>query len=93
MDNRVKLVRQPDGVWTSDVDGTNRRVVLDETSLVVWRTMGLSSYGVVEVTQSSKGDIEKFVLLQTGEELTELEFTKQHSLYRAMNLRNQYIQE
>lgn len=93
MDNRVKLIKQPDGVWTSDIDGTTRVVVLDETSLIVWRCLGLHPDGVVEITQTARGVIEKFTLLQTGEQLTELVFTKQHSLYRAMNLRQQYFGE
>lgn len=90
MDNRVKLIKQPDGVWTSDVSGVARHVVLDEAPLIVWRTLGLHPGGAVEVTQTAKGDIEKFTLLATGELLTELEFSKQHSLYQAMNLRQQY---
>ncbi|ARV77025.1 hypothetical protein PHABIO_394 [Pseudomonas phage Phabio] len=91
MDNRVKLVKQPDKVWTVTVDGVQRLVTLDETPLIVWKTLGLHPDGVVEVYQTSSGVIEKFVLLPSEVELTELEFTKQHSLYRAMNIRGQYV--
>lgn len=90
MDNRVKLVRQPDKVWTVTIDGVERLVTLDESPLIVWRALGLHPSGAVEVYQTSCGQIEKFVLLTVGEELTELEFTKQHSLYQAMNIRGQY---
>lgn len=90
MDNRVKLTRQDDGSWTTNVDGVDRVVVLDESQLIVWRTLGLHPGGAVEVHQNSRGVIEKFVLLETGEELKELEFTRQHTLYRAMNVRVPY---
>lgn len=90
MDNLVRLIKQPDGVWTSDVDGILRTVVLDESSLIVWRALGLHPSGVVEVTQSSNGNIEKFTALQTGEDLKYLVFNRNHALYRSMNLRNQY---
>lgn len=91
MDNRVKLVKQPDGTWTTNVDNVDRIVALDETPLIVWRTLGLHPGGVVEVHQLSNGTIERFSLLSTGEELTELEFTRQHTLFRSLNIRQPYL--
>lgn len=91
MTNLVKLVKQPDGVWTTSHEGLDYEVMLDESKVIVWRTLGLHPGGAVEVTQSVKGHIEAFTLLMTGEKLTELEFTKQHTLYKVMNVRHPYF--
>lgn len=91
MADLVKLIQQPDGVWTTDVNGLDYEVVLDESKLVVWRTLGLHPHGAVEVSQTSKGQIEAFTLVNTGEQLKEIEFPKQHTLYKVMNVRHPYF--
>lgn len=91
MTNNVTLTKQADGVWTVDIEGLDYEVTLDESKLIVWRTLGLHPDGAVEVTQSSKGHIEELTLLATGEKLTQIEFTKQHTLYRVMNVRQPYF--
>lgn len=91
MDNRVKLTKQPDGIWTTKLEGVDRIVTVDESPVIVWRTMGLSEKGATEVTQTSNGELISITLLQTGEELNEVVFTKQHSLYLAMNIKQPYV--
>lgn len=91
MTDLVKLVKQPDGVWTTIVDGLYYEVQLDESKLIIWRTLGLHPTEAVEVSQTTKGEIISFTTLKTETVLNELEFPKTHVLYKVMNVRHPYF--
>lgn len=87
MDNLITITCDSAGNWTRLINDVVHDVILDESPVIVWRTLGLHPDGAVEVHQTSKGIIEKFVLLKTGEELKAILCIKQHSLAQAMNFR------
>lgn len=74
----VKLIKQGD-VWVTEFLGKLRHFQI-HSDLVSWRSMGIIPGAAVEFFTDLDGALLNVVDLKTGEQLTELDIPKMHSV-------------
>ncbi|WDS62080.1 hypothetical protein [Pseudomonas phage D6] len=74
----VKLIKR-DNVWLTEFLGKERHFII-ETDLVTWRSMGIHPSGAVEFQVDLDGTLNSVRSIYTGEEISELDIPKMHSV-------------
>lgn len=86
----VKLIKRGT-VWVTEFMGKERYFIMD-SDLVTWRSMGIHPAGTIEFEVGLDGALETVRALETGEEITELDIPKLHSVAGMIRPTKAYVQ-